>query len=81
MVTAHAYTPTPTAINPTIFLSLPRAVCNMGDHNLLALLGPTPDSYFITYGRKIAYENAPDDIVQTFTKEPDMNPMSVKWLR
>lgn len=52
----------------------------MVDHNLLVILGPTPDSYFITYGRKFSHQNAPDDLVQTFMKEPDMNPIGVAWL-
>lgn len=49
--------------------------------NLMVVFGPSEDSYFVTYGRKLHYHNMPDSLIKTFTTEVDMNPMKVLWLR
>lgn len=53
----------------------------MVNPNLMVVFGQTPDSYFVTYGRKMSYRDMPDSLIKTFTTEPDMNPMNVAWLR
>ena len=49
--------------------------------NLMVVFGPTDDSYFVTYGRRMHYKNMPDSLVKTFKEQADMNPMNVAWLR
>lgn len=49
--------------------------------NLVVVFGPSDDSYFVTYGRKMHYRKMPDSLIKTFTEQPDMNPMKVAWLR
>ncbi|KIP03452.1 hypothetical protein PHLGIDRAFT_238237 [Phlebiopsis gigantea 11061_1 CR5-6] len=53
----------------------------MVNPNILAAWGATPDSYFITYGRKMSWSGMAESLTKTFTTEVDMNPMSVGWLR
>ncbi|PSR72624.1 hypothetical protein PHLCEN_2v11508 [Hermanssonia centrifuga] len=49
--------------------------------NLLVAFGPSPDAFFISYGTKMSYSNMPQSLTNTFTKEAEMNPMKVSWLR
>lgn len=53
----------------------------MVNPNIMVAWGATPDSYFITYGRKMSWEKMPESLTKTFTTEGDMNPMSVAWIR
>ena len=49
--------------------------------NLMIVFGPSDDSYFVTYGRKMHYNKMPESLTKTFSTEPNMNPMKVAWLR
>ncbi|GJE88325.1 hypothetical protein PsYK624_044080 [Phanerochaete sordida] len=50
------------------------------DGRLKVVFGPAPDSYFVTYGKRYAWNNAPESLVQTFQANSELDPMNVAWI-
>lgn len=48
---------------------------------LKVVFGPTPESYFITYGKRSAWRDIPESRVQSFQTNVELDLMSVSWIR
>lgn len=53
----------------------------MVNPNLNIVFGPSPDAYFITYGRKFSHSKMPVSLTKSASEHPEMHPMKMAWIR